>query len=80
MSAGSNTPAPSKRRNTNSQGTILMARKPRQEPIGFYGQFTPTGVDQSGARRMQALAGLAEQVGGMVQSLALIKQRKKLLH
>jgi hypothetical protein len=34
-----------------------------QKPIGYYGEFRPTGVDQSAARRFQALAGLADQVG-----------------
>ena len=39
-----------------------MARQPRQQPIGFYGKFQPTGVDDSAAQRMQALAGLGETV------------------
>jgi len=34
-----------------------------QKPIGYYGEFRPTGVDQSAARRFEALAGLAGQVG-----------------
>ena len=34
-----------------------------QKPIGYYGEFRPTGVDQSAARRFEALAGLANQVG-----------------
>jgi len=34
-----------------------------QKPIGYYGEFRPTGVDQSAARRFEALAGLADQVG-----------------
>ena len=42
------------------------------KPISYYGQFTPTGVDQSGAKRMQALAGLAEQVGGMADYQNLV--------
>ena len=50
-----------------------MARQPRQQRIGFYGKFQPTGVDQSGARRMQALAGLAEQVGGMAEQFGIAK-------
>ena len=50
-----------------------MARQPRQERIGFYGKFQPTGVDQSGAKRMQALAGLAEQVGGMAEQFGIAK-------
>ena len=50
-----------------------MARQPRQERIGFYGKFQPTGVDRSGAQRMQALAGLAEQVGGMAEQFGIAK-------
>ena len=50
-----------------------MARQPRQQRIGFYGKFQPTGVDQSGAQRMQALAGLAEQVGGMAEQFGIAK-------
>jgi len=34
-----------------------------QKPIGYYGEFRPTGVDQSAARRFEALAGIAGQVG-----------------
>ena len=34
-----------------------------QKRIDYYGQFTPTGVDTSQAKRLQALSGLAEQVG-----------------
>ena len=30
--------------------------------IGYYGQLRPTGVDNSAARRFEALAGLADQV------------------
>ena len=33
-----------------------------QKPIMRYGQFTPTGVDQSAAQQMRALAGLGETV------------------
>lgn len=50
-----------------------MAKQPRQERIGFYGKFQPTGVDRSGAQRMQALAGLAEQVGGMAEQFGIAK-------
>ena len=32
-------------------------------PIKYYGKITPTGVDPSEARKYQALAGLADQVG-----------------
>ena len=34
-----------------------------QKPIGYYGEFRPTGVDTSAARRLEAIAGLANQVG-----------------
>ncbi len=34
-----------------------------QKRIEYYGRFTPTGVDTSQAKRLQALSGLAEQVG-----------------
>ena len=50
-----------------------MARQPRQQRIGFYGKFQPTGVDQSGARRMQALAGLAETAGGVAEQFGIAK-------
>ena len=48
-----------------------------QKPIGFYGKFTPTGVDDSSARRMQALAGLAGQVGGMAEAFGIRQTEKK---
>jgi hypothetical protein len=50
-----------------------MARQPRQQPIGFYGKFQPTGVDNSAAQRMQALAGLAGQVSGMAEQFGIAK-------
>ena len=34
-----------------------------QKPIGYYGEFRPTSVDTSAARRIEAIAGLAGQVG-----------------
>ena len=34
-----------------------------QKPIGYYGEFRPTSVDTSAARRLEAIAGLAGQVG-----------------
>jgi hypothetical protein len=37
-----------------------MAKQPRQERIGFYGKFTPTALDTSGADKMRALAGLGQ--------------------
>tara|TARA_R110002153_G_scaffold73635_2_gene192064 strand:+ start:1851 stop:4226 length:2376 start_codon:yes stop_codon:yes gene_type:complete len=50
-----------------------MARQPRQQPIGFYGKFTPTGVDNSAAQRMQALAGLGETVAGLATQFGKAK-------
>lgn len=50
-----------------------MARQPRQERIGFYGKFQPTGVDQSGAKRMQALAGLGETVASVAEQFGRAK-------
>ena len=44
--------------------------------IDYYGQFTPTGVDTSTARRFQALAGLADQANELAFSIAA-KGRKK---
>jgi hypothetical protein len=56
-----------------------MAKQPRQQPIGFYGKFQPTGVDNSAAQRMQALAGLGETVAGIAaSSLVLLRLRKRL--
>ena len=54
-----------------------MARQPRQQRIGFYGKFQPTGVDQSGARRMQALAGLAETAGGVAEQFGIAKAERE---
>ena len=34
-----------------------------QKPIGYYGEFRPTSIDTSAARRIGAIAGLAGQVG-----------------
>ena len=50
-----------------------------QKRIDYYGQFTPTGVDTSQAKRLQALSGLAEQVGGLAYQVgAGIQERKGL--
>ena len=38
-----------------------------QKRIDYYGRFTPTGVDTSQAKRLQALSGLAEQVGDVLR-------------
>ena len=47
------------------------------KPISYYGQFTPTGVDQSGARRMQALAGLGETVAGLGTKFSIDKAERE---
>jgi hypothetical protein len=48
-----------------------------QKRIDYYGQFTPTGVDTSQAKRLQALSGLAEQVGDLAYQVgAGIQERK----
>ena len=36
-----------------------------QKPIGYYGTFTPTGVDPTVARRMEQLAGVGKQVASL---------------
>tara|TARA_R110001599_G_scaffold313141_1_gene520882 strand:+ start:453 stop:2489 length:2037 start_codon:yes stop_codon:yes gene_type:complete len=54
-------------------GKKIMALK----PISYYGQFTPTGVDQSGARRMQALAGLGETVAGLGTKFSIDKAERE---
>jgi hypothetical protein len=41
-----------------------------QKRIEYYGKFTPTGVDTSQAKRLQALSGLAEQVGDVAFGVA----------
>jgi hypothetical protein len=54
-----------------------MAKQPRQQPIGFYGKFQPTGVDNSAAQRMQALAGLGETVAGVAEKFGIAKAEEK---
>jgi hypothetical protein len=54
-----------------------MAKQPRQQPIGFYGKFQPTGVDNSAAQRMQALAGLGETVAGIAEQFGAKKASEK---
>jgi len=34
-----------------------------QKPIGFYGKFTPTSIDNTVGDRFKALAGLSSEVG-----------------
>jgi hypothetical protein len=48
-----------------------------QKRIDYYGQFTPTGVDTSQAKRLQALAGLAEQVGDIAFEVGAKIQTKR---
>ena len=50
-----------------------MARRPRQQRILSYGEFRPTGVDDSISRRMQALAGLGETVAGVAEQFGRAK-------
>ena len=47
-----------------------------QKPIGYYGEFKPTGVDQSAARRFEALAGLAGQVGDVAFQIGAKRAEK----
>ena len=47
-----------------------------QKPIGYYGEFRPTGVDQSAARRFEALAGLADQVGDIAFQIGAKRAEK----
>ncbi len=54
-------------------GKIQMAKQPRQQRILSYGEFRPTGVDDSAARRMQALAGLGETVAGVAERFGRAK-------
>lgn len=44
-----------------------------QQKIGFYGKFTPTGVDTSGAQRLQALAQLSSQIGDISYKIGATK-------
>jgi|TARA_R110000824_G_scaffold80556_2_gene202602 hypothetical protein len=48
-----------------------------QKPIGYYGKFTPTGVDQSAGRRFEALAGLAGQVGDIAFKIGAKKAQER---
>jgi len=50
-----------------------MAKRPRQQRILSYGEFRPTGVDDSISRRMQALAGLGETVAGVAEQFGIAK-------
>ena len=48
-----------------------------QKRIEYYGRFTPTGVDTSQAKRLQALSGLAEQVGDIAFEIGGRIQKRK---
>ena len=48
-----------------------------QKRIDYYGRFTPTGVDTSQAKRLQALSGLAEQVGDIAFEVGTKIQTKR---
>ena len=48
-----------------------------QKRIEYYGRFTPTGVDTSQAKRLQALSGLAEQVGDIAFEVGGRIQKRK---
>ena len=48
-----------------------------QKPIGYYGEFRPTGVDQSAARRFEALAGIADQVNEIAFNVAAKKRAEQ---
>ena len=45
--------------------------------IDYYGRFTPTGVDDSNAKRFQALAGLADQASEIGFSIASRKAAER---
>tara|TARA_Y100000389_G_scaffold194285_1_gene224094 strand:+ start:1031 stop:2635 length:1605 start_codon:yes stop_codon:yes gene_type:complete len=50
-----------------------MAKRPRQQRIESYGEFRPTGVDDSAARRMQALAGLGDTITDVAEQFGRAK-------
>lgn len=45
--------------------------------IDYYGQFTPTGVDMSTAKRFQALAGLADRANELAFNVAAKKRQEQ---
>lgn len=47
------------------------------KPITRYGKFTPTGVDQSEARRLEALAGLGTQVRELAVGVGKAKREQE---
>jgi hypothetical protein len=48
-----------------------------QKPIGYYGEFRPTGVDTSAIRRFQALAGIADQANDIAFNIAAKKRAEQ---
>jgi predicted transcriptional regulator len=48
-----------------------------QKPIGYYGEFRPTGVDTSAARRFEALAGMADQANDIAFNIAAKKRAEQ---
>jgi len=54
-----------------------MAKRPRQQRILSYGEFRPTGGDDSISRRMQALAGLGETVAGVAEQFGRAKAERE---
>ena len=54
-----------------------MAKQPRQQRILSYGEFRPTGGDDSISRRMQALAGLGETVAGVAEQFGRAKAERE---
>jgi hypothetical protein len=54
-----------------------MAKRPRQQRIESYGEFRPTGGDDSISRRMQALAGLGETVAGVAEQFGRAKAERE---
>lgn len=50
---------------------------PRQEKLSLFGQLRPTGIDDSGAQKLRALAGLSDQIGSEIfQRGAQIRQKQ----
>lgn len=49
----------------------------RQQKLSLYGQFTPTGVDQTAGAKLRAMAGLSEQIGEEAFQLGARKRVKE---
>lgn len=48
-----------------------------QQKISLFGQFTPTGVDNTAGNSLRALAGLSDQVGGIAFQVGAKKAQKR---